>query len=263
MRPPWVILSNRAFRNHFKELIRGDFILGIIALKHGEEYLYVDLCARGVLAYPSLLSQHLARSKCFQAAIFSDFMLPETRVIRDRHDLIKAINDYGAKGIRKVVTKQNRFNCGLGIHLWESIENLYNQACFGNFPYPFVLQPFLPEAADVRVVFLGEYVEAYIRKNPFNFRNNLFFGGEAKPYNLTQEEFLLCQKIMERGQFPYAHLDLMLTEDGTCYLSEINLRGGLKGARIKQEEYLERLEALQQKALRAFLEAHPEAILKE
>jgi len=263
MRPPWVILSNRAFRKHFLELAPGDFVLGILALKHGEEYLYTDLYARGVRAYPSLLSQYLARSKCFQAEALKEFFPPETRVIRDRHDLIRAVNDYGARGIRQVVTKQNRFNCGLGIHLWESVETLYNQASFGNFPYPFVLQPYFPNILDVRVVLLGEYTEAYARRNPSNFRNNLFFGGESTPYELDEREYGLCQQIMERGQFPYAHLDLMILEDGRCYLAEINLRGGLKGARITQKEYEERLRGLHQEALEAFLASHPEAVIKE
>ena len=263
MRPPWVILSNRAFRKHFSSLKRGDFILGILALKQGEEFLYSDLYARNILAYPSLLSQHLARSKCFQAAVFQSYMIPETRVIRDRHDLIRALNEYGAKDIQKVVTKQNRFNCGLGIHLWENIETLYNTASFGNLPYPFVLQPFVPQVIDIRVVWLGDYIEAYARKNPYNFRNNLFFGGEATSYHLSPEELDLCREIMARGQFPYAHLDLMKTAEGACYLAEINLRGGLKGALIKQEEYTKKINDLHQKALQEFLKAHPQAVLKE
>jgi len=41
---------------------------------------------------------------------------------------------------------------------------------------------------------------------------------------------------MERGKFPYAHIDLLVTEDGHSYLSEIALNGGLKGARIRREE---------------------------
>ncbi len=263
MRSPWVILSNRAFRKYFATLGPQDFILGILALKPGEEYLYTDLYARGVKAYPSLLSQYLSRAKCFQAAIFKDYMVPGTRVIRDRHDLINLLNEYGAQGVKKVVTKQNRFNCGLGIHLWESLEALYNAACFGNLPFPFVVQPFWPGVTDVRVVILGDYIEAYARKNPHNFRNNLFFGGEAEPFPLSEKELSFCQKIMARGDFPYAHLDLMITEEGDLFLSEINLRGGLKGAQITQEEYQKRIDNLHQAQLEAFLAKHPEAVIKE
>jgi ribosomal protein S6--L-glutamate ligase len=41
---------------------------------------------------------------------------------------------------------------------------------------------------------------------------------------------------MERGKFPYAHIDLLVTADGHSYLSEIALNGGLKGARIERED---------------------------
>ena len=263
MRPPWVILSNRAFRRHFAALASGDLILGILALKPGEEYLYTDLYARGIKAYPPLLSQYLSRAKCFQAEVFKAFMVPETTVIRDRYDLINTLNRFGEKGITKVVTKQNRFNCGLGIHLWEGLEALYNAACFGNLTFPFVVQPFLPEVTDVRVVMLGDYLEAYARKNPFNFRNNLFFGGEAKAYPLSEEELSFCRRVMHRGHFPYAHLDLMVTPEGKFYLSEINLRGGLKGAQLSQQEYQQHLDGLTQAYLEEFLAQNPGAVFKE
>ena len=42
---------------------------------------------------------------------------------------------------------------------------------------------------------------------------------------------------MKQGAFPYAHLDLMVTDDGTTYLTEINLRGGLRGAAIDSSAY--------------------------
>jgi ribosomal protein S6--L-glutamate ligase len=53
---------------------------------------------------------------------------------------------------------------------------------------------------------------------------------------------------MDRGKFPYAHLDIHITDDGTYYLSEITLNGGIKGATIrskaleqKKQDVLERL----------------------
>jgi ribosomal protein S6--L-glutamate ligase len=41
---------------------------------------------------------------------------------------------------------------------------------------------------------------------------------------------------MEQGKFPYAHMDLLITDDGEYYLSEIALNGGIKGARISRKE---------------------------
>ncbi len=265
MASPRVFLSNKVFWEHYYDLQPGDLFLGMLNLKATEEYLFAELMDRGLEAYPPLLAQYISRSKCLQARIYAQYMPPLTFVARDRHDLIRAINLYGEKGVGAVVTKQNRFNCGLGIHFWESFESLYRfvtlspQGPTGPYFYPFVVQPFLPEALDVRVVVLGDYWEAYSRFNPHNFRNNLYFGGEARPYHLSEKEKDLCREIMRRGRFPYAHIDLMITPNGKVYLAEINLRGGLKGARISQEEYQARLQALHQKFLEDWLARHPGA----
>lgn len=265
MRPPRVFLSNRALRAHYHDLRAGDLFLGMLNLKATEEYLFAELLDRGLQAFPPLISQYLSRSKCLQAQVYEAYMPPLTFIARDRHDLIRAINLYGENQVSAVVTKQNRFNCGLGIHFWESFESLYRFVTFGPHGglgamfYPFVVQPFIPEALDVRVVILGEYIEAYSRQNPHNFRNNLYFGGEAQEYPLSAEELALCREIMARGKFPYAHLDLLITPEGKVYLSEINLRGGLKGATISQEEYQNRIKALHQSFLEKWLQQYPEA----
>jgi ribosomal protein S6--L-glutamate ligase len=52
---------------------------------------------------------------------------------------------------------------------------------------------------------------------------------------------------MQRGKFPFAHIDLMLTESGECYLSEIALNGGVKGARIRRETLDQKKMALLEK----------------
>ncbi|MBW2506041.1 MAG: hypothetical protein JRD19_03110 [Deltaproteobacteria bacterium] len=54
---------------------------------------------------------------------------------------------------------------------------------------------------------------------------------------------------MARGRFPYGHLDLIITNTGESYLSEINLRGGIRGALITPEEYQVRVNAIHQMML--------------
>jgi ribosomal protein S6--L-glutamate ligase len=51
---------------------------------------------------------------------------------------------------------------------------------------------------------------------------------------------------MARGKFTYAVLDLLLTSRGELYLSEINLKGGLTGARLSQAEFRQRVTALEE-----------------
>ncbi len=253
MSAPRVISSNKAFREHYHDLTRGDLVLGVLNLTPCEETLFVDLLTRGVRFIPSALSQLLSKSKAFQAQVYQSIMFPRTKVIRNRYDLILALNDYQEAGVGEVVTKQDRANCGLGIHRWRHLEDVYNQACFGTLAYPFVLQPFVPGVRDVRVIILDDYVEAYWRHNPVNFRNNLYHGGLSGPYDLSDEELTFCRQAMKRGGFPYAHLDLMLPEGGGLYLSEISLRGGLKGARIGKEEYRRRIEAIHQTLAEKYL----------
>ncbi len=239
-----VFRDNRSFRDHFHQLTRGDVVLGLLNIKPTEEVLFLDLVERGVTLFPPALAQELSRSKCLQAMVYQHWMVPLTFVARDRHDMIRNIERYAREGVKEVITKQNRHNCGLGIHIWTSIEQAYNQACFGSLAYPFVVQPFVETSLDVRVIVLGYYVEAYWRNNPHCFRNNLYFGGQCDRYELSDEQWQLCQEVMARGKFPYAHIDLMVTSAGETYLSEINLRGGLKGAAISTAEYKKRIKDL-------------------
>lgn len=238
---PRIIRENRTLFEQYDNLTAGDIICCRIRLKPGEEHLLLDLAERGIKAIPSLTSQICSRSKAFQTRLFAPLMVPGTTAIYHIHDLLKAVGNYGQAGIEKVVVKQEGKNGGLGIFLFKTIEDVYSQSALGLIPYPYVLQPFVSDCRDLRVIMLGEYTETYERTNPNNFRNNLHCGGTPKPFILTDEQHVLCQKIMQRGGFPYAHIDLMVADDTTTYFTEINLRGGLRGAQINSREYGQRI----------------------
>ena len=244
-----IIRDNSTLRAQYDSLREGDIILGRLRLRATEESLLLDLCQRGIHLIPSGLSQLASRSKTFQAALFAQFMLPLTCAIHSLHDLISAISTYTKNSITGVVTKHDRRNAGMGVHLWQSIEEVFTHASLGNIPFPFVLQPFEPECRDIRVIFLDDYREAYWRHNPHNFRNNLHHGGESKTHSLSDEQLNLCRLAMERGRFPYAHLDLLITREGNSYLGEINLRGGIRGAKISPDAYQARVAAIHQQLL--------------
>jgi ribosomal protein S6--L-glutamate ligase len=108
----------------------------------------------------------------------------------------------------------------------------------GTLSFPFVVQPFQAGSKDVRVVMLGDYKEAYRRHNPNNFRHNLHCGGMSASCDLTDDQIELSREIMNRARFPYAHIDLLITSSGSIWLNEINLRGGLRGAVISQQDYI-------------------------
>ncbi len=248
-----VIHSNTELFERFHALTTGDIIACRIRLKYGEEHLLLDLVERGVILIPSATSQLASRCKTFQARLLAPLMIPLTVAIYDIHGLLEVVSRYGRHAIQKVVLKHDRKNAGLGIHLFRDIEDVYTQAANNVLPYPFVLQPFVEDSRDVRVIMLDDSVEAYERHNPDNFRNNLHCGGRAIPFKLNEIQLDLCHKAMQRGGFPYGHLDLMITEKNDVYLAEINLRGGMRGAAMDAASYGEKIKKVEEKLLKKAL----------
>jgi ribosomal protein S6--L-glutamate ligase len=239
---PRIITNNNELLAAYHELQAGDIVTCRLRLRTGEEHLLLDLLERGIQLIPSATSQLASRSKTFQARLFAPLMIHHTTVIYNIHGLLYAISLYGKNSIKKVIFKHDRKNAGFGIHLFRDIEDVYTQAANNVLAYPFVLQPFIKNSRDIRVIIIDDFIEAYERDNPDNFRNNLHCGGNATPYTLSTEQLELCKTAMERGSFPYAHLDLMITEKEETFLAEINLRGGMRGATIDTDTYQAKIE---------------------
>ena len=221
---------------NYHRLAAGDVYIGRIHSAFFRQMFLVDLLQRGIHCLPSPLSQVLNGSKAAQAAVLQEWMLPLTRVIRRRHDLIEAAGEYAAAGIGPVVTKADRMHCGHGVRRWSDLETLFNTEAYNDGAYPMVLQPFVEKPIDVRVIIAGDYVEAYKRFNPDSFRMNMAAGAKSEPFALAGAVENLCRDVMARGRFPYAHLDLLIRDDGSCHLSEIALDGGTKGARTDRKQ---------------------------
>jgi ribosomal protein S6--L-glutamate ligase len=227
-----IVRGSRQLSDLYDRLATGDVYIGKIPGGPLRYARLIDLMERGIHCLPTPLAQTLNASKAAQAAILNEWMLPLTRVVRRRADLIAAIGVYQRQGVGPVVTKEDRLHCGHGVRYWENIEVLYSMAAFDKSSFPFVLQPFLQHFSDVRVIVVGDYVEAYSRHNPDNFRMNLAAGGVSRPFAIDTDQQRFCRSVMERARFPYAHLDLQLLENGRCYLAEMALEGGIKGAQV-------------------------------
>jgi len=231
-----IVRSAGELEQRFEELGPGDIVLGPLPARYLRGALAADLLERGVRCLPSVLCQLLSRSKCAQALIFRRWMAPHTLVVSRRAELMDAVTYCGRHGIEAVVSKQEGMHCGHGIRRWESAEALYNAMAFTPDAFPFVLQPFMASISDVRVIVVGDYVEAYLRENLYNFRANLAAGGASRALSMDAAAEGLCREAMARGRFPYAHIDLQLAEGGGCHLSEISLDGGISAARISRQE---------------------------
>lgn len=242
-----IVRSNRELKARYDELTVGDVFIGNLPLKYLKQPMLIDMLERGIRCLPSPLSQILNSSKIAQAFILHEWMLPHTQLIFRRTDLIEAINTFGRMRVGPVVTKQDGMHCGHGIRRWETIETLYSFMALDESSYPLVLQPYREKFTDIRVIIVGDYLESYTRRNPHNFRVNLSSGGTAAPCPLDEKKEAFCRSIMQRGRFPFAHLDLMILENDVCYLSEIALNGGIKGARIGRQELDQKKMALLEK----------------
>lgn len=224
------------FIQAYHRLEHGDVFLGNVPSSHLKAAILADLTARGVRLIPSAVAQMINASKVAQAFILNPWMVPLTTAVVRRKQLLDAVAAYDRENIETVITKADRLHCGHGIRKWDSLEMMY--ACLGldDAALPFVLQPFVEQFVDLRVIMVDDYCEAYVRTNPHNFRRNLSTGGRSQPHPLTDQQTDLCRNLMRRAQMPYAHIDLMLTPDGSAYLSEIRLNGGIQGARISRQE---------------------------
>jgi glutathione synthase/RimK-type ligase-like ATP-grasp enzyme len=231
-----VVTSHRELKAAYADLGPGDVFIGILSWKHLQQSVLIDFLERGIHCLPSPLSQILSSSKVAQAFLLKDWMLPQTLVVTRRADLMSALNRYHEHGIGAVVSKQDHMHCGHGIRRWDNIETLYSFMALSKSSYPFVLQPFAEDCADLRVIIVGDYVECYVRHNPYNFRVNISSGGASHPSNLQADKERFCRSVMERGKFPFAHIDLLVGNTGEYYLSEIALNGGTRGAQIAGKE---------------------------
>lgn len=235
-----IIKSHNALTAQYDQLGPGDIFIGPLINRRLIPTQLIDLLERGVRCFPSPLSRTLSGSKAAQAVLLNAWMVPHTRVITRRAELVEAVQYYHENRIQQVVTKEDRMHCGHGLRKWESIETLYSFSAFSKDAYPFVLQPYLDAFIDIRVVVAGDLLDAYARENENNFRKNLSLGGKSRPYVMTAEVERFCATIMARGRFPYAHMDLLIAPDGSTYLSEIALNGGLKWSAISRQQLEEK-----------------------
>jgi ribosomal protein S6--L-glutamate ligase len=230
-----IVTGQNELNKKYDSLGFGDVFVGGLTGTGRKQLMLIDLLERGVKCYPSPLSQMLNGSKVAQSIVLKNYMCPHTVAIFRRHDLMGAINKYNQHKIEAVITKTDKMHCGHGIRKWEDIETLYSFISNTDSQYPFTLQPFLGIFMDVRVIIIGDYIEAYTRQNSDNFRQNISAGGKSIPYKINEKQEIFCKEVMARGKFPYGHIDLQVMESGECYLSEIALNGGIKGACIKRK----------------------------
>lgn len=98
----------------------------------------------------------------------------------------------------------------------------------------YIAQPTnVQKGKDLRVFVIGkEIVAAVLRHNETDFRANFKLGGKAIPYQLSENEIKLINKIIGHFQFGLVGIDFLLDHDGNLLFNEIE---DVVGSRILSE----------------------------
>ncbi|MDY6837622.1 MAG: hypothetical protein SWH78_06585 [Thermodesulfobacteriota bacterium] len=190
--------------------------------------IFYELESRGTDIFPPLLSQSLSLSKVHQALHFMDYMIPSTQVLFRTSNIQKLLRRYGERNIVKTVVKEDRGSMGMGDHPCWSLNELAWMIVHVT-PLPIVVQPMLEDFREFRLVVMGDTVVAKEKTASEGvFWNNRIFGGVTKLIEPTKEIVEFGKEMMRIGKFPWAYLDLFVTDTDT-FLSEINLSGSNAG----------------------------------
>jgi ribosomal protein S6--L-glutamate ligase len=190
--------------------------------------VFYEIESRGIDIFPPLLSQTLSMSKVHQALHYADFMVPNTQVLFRRFYVQNVLKRCAEKDILKVVIKQDRASMGMGIHPCWSLNELALAVIHVVKP-PLVVQPMLENFREFRLLIFGDTIVAKEKINSDKvFWNNRFFGGVTKFITPSKQIVAFAKEIMRIGEFPWAYIDLFVTEDD-IFLSELNLSGSNAG----------------------------------
>ena len=192
--------------------------------------IFHEMESRGAAVFPPLLSQSLSMSKVHQALHYADYMIPHTEVLFKRTNVRKILRTYDENNISKTVVKEDHESMGLGDYPCWSLNQLAQTIASAVKP-PVVVQPMLEDFREFRLVICGEVIVAKEKVNSANiFWKNRMFGGTTKMIDPSEEIVEFGKKMAGYGRFPWAYMDLLVTEDDV-FLSEINLSGSNMGLR--------------------------------
>ena len=112
------------------------------------------------------------------------------------------------KELRRFVRKINEKN--LGMFLW--------QKC-------------LPTKWDIRVIVLGGKVLGSMKRSAAGdeFRSNFSLGGSVEPWNLSESDKILAEKVARVCGLDYCGVDIMKNDEGESFILEVNRQCQFKG----------------------------------
>ena len=134
--------------------------------------------------------------------------------------LDKVINELGLP----MVVKKVYGSLGEGVYLVktkEELKNLYTEIARN----PIVFQEYIPSSfgKSIRVLIIdGKVFGAFIRKNDRDFRSNFGDNADGEPLTNGEKYLSFAEDIADKLNIEYAGIDLLVCQDGSPILCEIN-----------------------------------------
>jgi ribosomal protein S6--L-glutamate ligase len=183
--------------------------------------------------------------------------VPETVLVSnpaEREDLIEAFRRFDPP----VVLKPNSTTRGVGVTKAHDLDSLLGIVDYLDLVHDyratgdrsFLLQEFLPDARDFRVMVLdGEYAGAVERSLPESARaddrwkHNVHRGATATGVDLDPPLRDLAERVARSLDVPYLGVDLLVTDD-RAVVSETNARPTIDAASKYEDDFWDRLAAV-------------------
>ena len=123
-----------------------------------------------------------------------------------------------------MVVKKVYGSLGEGVYLVknkEELKDLYTEIARN----PIVFQEYIPSSfgKSIRVLIIdGQVFGAFIRKNDRDFRSNFGDNADGEPLTNGEKYLGFAKDIADKLNIEYAGIDLLVCEDGSPILCEIN-----------------------------------------
>lgn len=167
--------------------------------------------------------------KIAQHAVFLEKAIPvvPTRIFYTKDQVLNSEWEY------PVIAKHERGYQGKSVRKFENffeLEKFVNKIDEINVGM-FLWQKCLPTKWDVRVIVLdGKALGAMKRTAAGNeFRSNYSLGGVVEPWDLSEPDRVLAEKVAEVCGLDYCGVDIMKDERGNSYILEVNRQCQFKG----------------------------------
>ena len=95
----------------------------------------------------------------------------------------------------------------------------------------FLWQKCLPTKWDIRVIVLGGKVLGAMKRSAAGdeFRSNFSLGGRVEPWNLSEGDRILAEKVAKVCGLDYCGVDIMKDNEGKSFILEVNRQCQFKG----------------------------------